>query len=191
MAGLAYGRALLKISGEAFAGRGPGGSGIDFGVIERLADELVAVHQLGVELGLVVGGGNILRGTTASQQGMDRVSADYMGMLATVINALALQDTLEKKGVNTRVMTAIRMEELAEPYIRRRAVRHLEKKRMVIFAGTAHCHPAAVPGRILRRGMKPVLSVQPVLDGGGRVAEALADPESDVLFVMTGAKKDP
>ncbi len=88
-----------------------------------------------MQLGLVVGGGNILRGTTASQQGMDRVSADYMGMLATVINALALQDILEKKGVDTRVMTAIRMEELAEPYIRRRAVRHLEKGRMVIFAG--------------------------------------------------------
>jgi uridylate kinase len=132
---LAYGRALLKVSGEAFAARGAGGSGIDFVVIERLADELKQVHQLGVQLGLVVGGGNILRGTTASQQGMDRVSADYMGMLATIINALALQDILEKKGVDTRVMTAIRMEELAEPYIRRRAVRHLEKKRMVIFAG--------------------------------------------------------
>ena len=136
MAGaLAYGRALLKVSGEAFAGRGAGGSGIDFGVIERLSDELKQVHQLGVQLGLVVGGGNIIRGTTASQQGMDRVSADYMGMLGTVINALALQDILEKKGVDTRVMTAIRMEELAEPYIRRRAQRHLEKKRMVIFAG--------------------------------------------------------
>ncbi len=133
--GLAYSRALLKISGEAFAGRGTGGSGIDFGVIERLADELKQVHQLGIQLGLVVGGGNILRGTTASQQGMDRVSADYMGMLATIINALALQDILEKKGVDTRVMTAIRMEELAEPYIRRRAQRHLDKKRMVIFAG--------------------------------------------------------
>src|SRR5256885_16104546 len=94
-----------------------------------------AVAALGVQLGLVVAGGNILRGTAASEQGMDRVSADYMGMLATVINALALQDILEKKGVDTRVMTAIRMEELAEPYIRRRAVRHLEKGRMVIFAG--------------------------------------------------------
>jgi uridylate kinase len=90
---------------------------------------------MGVQLGLVIGGGNILRGTHASRQGVDRVSADYMGMLATVINALALQDTLEKQGVDTRVMTAIRMEELAEPYIRRRAVRHLEKGRMVIFAG--------------------------------------------------------
>ena len=133
---LAYGRALLKISGEAFTGsRAGGASGIDFGVIERLTDELKTVAAMGVQLGLVVGGGNIMRGAAASQQGVDRVSADYMGMLATVINALALQDILEKKGVDTRVMTAIRMEELAEPYIRRRAVRHLEKGRMVICAG--------------------------------------------------------
>jgi uridylate kinase len=133
MAKLAYKRALLKLSGEAFAGGRA--SGIDFGVIERLSDELKSVAATGVQLGLVIGGGNILRGTTASEQGMDRVSADYMGMLATIINALALQDILEKKGVDTRVMTAIRMEELAEPYIRRRAVRHLDKGRVVIFAG--------------------------------------------------------
>lgn len=133
MTALAYPRALLKLSGESFAGQH--GSGMDFTVIEGLADELKGVMGLGVQLGLVIGGGNILRGTTASAQGMDRVSADYMGMLATVINALALQDILEKKGVDTRVMTAIRMEELAEPYIRRRALRHLEKGRTVIFAG--------------------------------------------------------
>jgi uridylate kinase len=133
VAPLAYPRALLKLSGEAFAGERS--HGIDFGVIDQVADELKGVASLGVELGLVIGGGNILRGTAASQQGMDRVSADYMGMLATVINALALQDILERKGVDTRVMTAIRMEELAEPYIRRRAVRHLEKRRVVIFAG--------------------------------------------------------
>jgi uridylate kinase len=133
MSKLAYKRALLKLSGESFAGGRA--SGIDFGVIERLSDELKAVAATGVQLGLVIGGGNILRGTTASEQGMDRVSADYMGMLATIINALALQDILEKKGVDTRVMTAIRMEELAEPYIRRRAVRHLDKGRVVIFAG--------------------------------------------------------
>ncbi len=108
MAKLAYSRALLKISGEAFAGGRA--SGIDFGVIERLSDELKQVAATGVQLGLVIGGGNILRGTTASQQGMDRVSADYMGMLATIINALALQDILEKKGVDTRVMSAIRMQ---------------------------------------------------------------------------------
>jgi len=133
VAKLAYKRALLKLSGEAFAGGRA--SGIDFAVIERLSDELKAVAATGVQLGLVIGGGNILRGTAASEQGMDRVSADYMGMLATIINALALQDILEKKGVDTRVMTAIRMEELAEPYIRRRAVRHLDKGRVVIFAG--------------------------------------------------------
>jgi len=130
---LKFRRALLKVSGEAFAGERA--AGIDFAVIDSVTDELKRVAATGVQLGLVVGGGNILRGTTASQQGMDRVSADYMGMLATVINALALQDILEKKGVDTRVMTAIRMEELAEPYIRRRALRHLEKGRMVIFAG--------------------------------------------------------
>ena len=133
MGRLAYSRALLKISGEALAGGER--SGIDYGVIDRLAGELTPVAATGVQLGLVVGGGNIVRGAAASDQGMDRVSADYMGMLATVINALALQDIMEKKGLNTRVMTAIRMEELAEPYIRRRAVRHLEKGRIVIFAG--------------------------------------------------------
>jgi uridylate kinase len=130
---LAYRRALLKLSGEALAGDAAGG--IDFGVVERLADEVKAVRALGADLGLVIGGGNIIRGTQASKQGMDRVSADYMGMLATIINALAVQDILEKKGVDTRVMTAIRMEALAEPYIRRRAVRHMEKGRVVIFAG--------------------------------------------------------
>ncbi len=133
MAQLAYGRALLKLSGEALAGER--GSGIDFAVVDRLTDEVKAVTDLGVALGLVIGGGNIIRGTVASQQGMDRVSADYMGMLATVINALAVQDILERKDVQTRVMTAIRMEELAEPYIRRRALRHLEKGRVVLFAG--------------------------------------------------------
>jgi uridylate kinase len=129
---LAYTRALLKISGEALGGEK--GSGLDFHVVEAFAEEIKAVHALGVHLALVVGGGNIIRGATASREGLDRVSADYMGMLATVINALALQDVLEKVGVNTRVMTAIRMESVAEPYIRRRAVRHLEKGRLIIFA---------------------------------------------------------
>ena len=133
MPGLKYRRALIKLSGESLAGER--GFGIDFGVVDRLSDEVKAVHQLGAGIGLVIGGGNIMRGTVASQQGMDRVSADYMGMLATVINALALQDILERRGIETRVMTAIRMEELAEPYIRRRAQRHLEKGRVVIFAG--------------------------------------------------------
>jgi len=130
---LAYRRVLLKLSGESLAG--DRGFGIDFGVVTRLAAELQQIHALGASIGLVLGGGNIVRGTTASQQGMDRVSADYMGMLATVINALAMQDILERTGIETRVMTAIRMEELAEPYIRRRAQRHLEKGRVVLFAG--------------------------------------------------------
>ena len=129
---LAYSRALLKLSGEALAGEK--GIGLDFRVIEAFAQEIKAVHALGAKLCLVVGGGNIVRGATASREGLDRVSADYMGMLATVINALALQDVLEKIGVDTRVMTAIRMESVAEPYIRRRAIRHLQKGRLVIFA---------------------------------------------------------
>ncbi len=128
-----YKRVLVKLSGEALAGEA--GFGIDFSVIDRLTEEIREVHTMGASLGLVLGGGNIMRGTTASQRGMDRVSADYIGMLATVINALAVQDILERKGIETRVMTAIRMEELAEPYIRRRAQRHLEKGRIVLFAG--------------------------------------------------------
>ncbi|HTC23469.1 MAG TPA: UMP kinase, partial [Gemmatimonadales bacterium] len=131
--GLAYSRALLKLSGEALGGEK--GVGLDFRVVEAFAEEIKAVHALGVRLSLVVGGGNIVRGATASREGLDRVSADYMGMLATVINALALQDVLERVGVDTRVMTAVRMESVAEPYIRRRATRHLEKGRLVIFAG--------------------------------------------------------
>jgi uridylate kinase len=129
---LAYTRALLKVSGEALAG--DTGFGLDYHMVEAFAEEIKAVHGLGVHLSLVVGGGNIIRGTAASREGLDRVSADYMGMLGTVINALALQDVLEKIGVDTRVMTAIRMESVAEPYIRRRAIRHLEKGRLIIFA---------------------------------------------------------
>ena len=129
---LAYTRALLKISGEALAG--DKGFGLDYQMVEGFTEENKAVHGLGGHLSLVVGGGNIIRGTAASREGLDRVSADYMGMLGTVINALALQDVLEKIGVDTRVMTAIRMESVAEPYIRRRAVRHLEKGRLIIFA---------------------------------------------------------
>jgi len=130
---LKYPRVLLKLSGEMLAGTL--GFGIDPPVVDRLTEEVKAVSRMGVALGMVIGGGNIVRGATASAQGMDRVSADYMGMLSTIINALAVQDLLEKKEVDTRVMTAIRMDELAEPYIRRRALRHLEKGRVVIFAG--------------------------------------------------------
>lgn len=129
----AYRRVLLKLSGEALAG--DKGFGIEPSVVDRITDEVRSVHEMGVSLGLVIGGGNIVRGAIASQKGMDRVQADYMGMLATVINALAVQDLLERKGVATRVMTAMRMEQVAEPYIRRRALRHMEKGRVVIFAG--------------------------------------------------------
>jgi len=130
---LKYRRVLLKLSGEMLAGDQK--FGISPPVVDSLTDEIRRVHEMGVKLGVVIGGGNIVRGTLASQQGMDRVNADYMGMLATVINALALQDWLERKQIETRVMTAIRMEQLAEPYIRRRAQRHLDKGRVVIFAG--------------------------------------------------------
>lgn len=133
VAALKYRRVLLKLSGEMLAGDQK--SGISPPVVDALTDEIRRVHEMGVKLGVVIGGGNIVRGTLASQQGMDRVNADYMGMLATVINALALQDWLERKEIETRVLTAIRMEQLAEPYIRRRALRHLDKGRVVIFAG--------------------------------------------------------
>jgi uridylate kinase len=129
-----YRRILLKLSGEAFASEG--GYGIDGGVAEFLATEIAGVRDdLGVDVAVVVGGGNIWRGMTGAGAGMDRAQADYMGMLATVINALALQDTLERLGQPTRVQTAIHMAQVAEPYIRRRAIRHLEKGRVVIFAG--------------------------------------------------------
>jgi uridylate kinase len=128
-----YRRALLKLSGEALAGGK--GSGLDYEVMATLAAEIKQVHAMGISLGVVVGGGNIVRGAAASGHGLDRVSADYMGMLATVINSLALQNVLETLGVPTRVLTAIRMESLAEPYIRRRMIRHLEKGRIVIFGG--------------------------------------------------------
>jgi uridylate kinase len=127
-----YRRILFKISGEIMAGER--GFGLDADRLSGLADELKTVHELGVEIGLVIGGGNIFRGLAAASTGMDRVNADHMGMLATVINSLALQDCLEKHGLFTRVMSAIKMEEVAEPYIRRRAVRHLEKGRVVIMA---------------------------------------------------------
>jgi uridylate kinase len=123
---------LLKLSGEAL--QGDKGYGIDPRVIDETAAEVVDVVKLGVQLGIVIGGGNIFRGVAASTSGMDRASADYMGMLATVMNAIALQDGLERHGVHTRVQSAITMQELAEPYIRRRAIRHLEKGRVVIFA---------------------------------------------------------
>lgn len=130
-------RILLKLSGEVLAGQG--GFGIDADRVKSMAREVAEVARVGVQLGLVVGGGNFFRGVAAAARNMDRVSADHMGMLATVINALALQDALEKEGIPTRVMTAIQIHQVAEPYIRRRAIRHLEKGRIVIFAaGTSN-----------------------------------------------------
>ena len=140
---------MLKLSGEALAGGR--GFGIDPPVVDELTSEIVSIHETGVQLGLVIGGGNIVRGTTASESGMDRVSADYMGMLSTVINALAMQDLLERKGLETRVLTAIRMDAVAEPYIRRRAVRHLEKGRVVLFAaGTGNPYFSTDTAAVLR-----------------------------------------
>ena len=127
-----YRRIVLKLSGEALAGSQ--GYGLDPAVLTRVGDELREVTKLGVELAIVIGGGNIFRGMAASAGGMERATADYMGMLATIINALALQDALEKAGCQTRVLSAIEMRAVAEPYIRRRAIRHLEKGRVVIFA---------------------------------------------------------
>jgi uridylate kinase len=129
---LRYQRVLLKLSGEALAGAGE--VPIDLAALSKFAEEIQEVHNLGCELAIVLGGGNIVRGLAASSQGVDRATGDYMGMLATLINSLALQDALEKLGVNTRVMTAIEMHQIAEPYIRRRATRHLEKGRVVLFA---------------------------------------------------------
>lgn len=127
-----YKRILLKLSGEALAGEQ--GTGINAAVINQIAQDVKAAHDTGVQIGLVIGGGNIFRGVAASAQGMDRANSDYMGMLATCINALALQEALEKAKVPTRVQSAIQMAEIAEPYIRRKAIRHLEKGRIVIFA---------------------------------------------------------
>jgi uridylate kinase len=128
-----YRRILLKLSGEALAGQA--GYGIDTDVLKLLASEIREIQQQGVQISVVLGGGNIFRGIKGATEGMDRASADYMGMLATVLNCLALQDVLEQQGVHTRVQSAIEMQELAEPYIRRRAIRHLEKDRVVIFGG--------------------------------------------------------
>ena len=128
-----YNRILIKLSGEVMGGEK--GAGICPEAVHGLADQIVAVHKLGVDIGVVIGGGNIFRGLQGSQRGIERVTGDYMGMLATVINSLAMQDALEKKGVETRVQTAISTEAVAEPFIRRKALRHMELKRVVIFGG--------------------------------------------------------
>jgi uridylate kinase len=132
MSELKFKRVLLKLSGEALAG--DRGFGIDPDTVARLCDEISGVVKMGLELALVIGGGNIFRGLSASAKGMDRAAADYMGMIATVLNALAVQDSLEKRGIPTRVLSAITMQEVSEPYVRRRALRHLEKGRVIICA---------------------------------------------------------
>src|SRR3989449_5196411 len=151
---LAYKRILLKLSGESLLGEKT--FGVDRAFADYLAAEIHDVHALGIEIAVVVGGGNICRGVSDSAQGMDRVSADHMGMLATVINALALQDSLERAGVFTRVLSAIEMKEVAEPFIRRRAIRHMEKGRVAIFAAGAG-HPPFSPDTPAGR---PALEIQ-------------------------------
>jgi uridylate kinase len=144
-----YKRVLLKLSGEMLAGED--GYGINPNVIRRFAEEIYEVQQMGIELAIVIGGGNIFRGLAGASQGMDRAHADYMGMLATVINGLALQDALEGVGCQTRVMSAIAVDEIAEPYIRRRALRHMEKGRVIIFAaGTGNPYFSTDTGAALR-----------------------------------------
>ena len=182
-------RVLLKLSGEVLAGES--GHGIDSSALSRLADEIVEGVSSGVELAIVIGGGNVIRGTAATADGVDRVTADSMGMLATVINALARQDALERRDLSTRVLSAIEMRALSEPYIRRRAVRHLEKGRVVILAaGTGHPYFTTDTAAVLRavelsadvllKGTKVdgVFSADPLLDPDAVRYDQLSYPEA-------------
>jgi uridylate kinase len=179
-------RVLLKLSGEALMG--PGEFGLDARTVDDLAGELVRVRSGGLEVALVIGGGNIYRGMSAAAQGIDRATGDYMGMLATVLNALAVQEALERNGADTRVLSAIDVREVAEPYIRRRAVRHLEKGRVVIFAaGTGNPYfttDTAAALRALEIGAQAILmakhGVEGVLDGDPRV-----DPQAKLIPELT------
>ena len=179
-----YGRVMLKLSGEVLAG--DRGFGIEPSVVDKLTEEIKAVYQMGVSLGVVIGG-NIVRGALASRQGMDRVQADYMGMLATVINALAVQDLLEAKGVDTRVMTAIRMEEIAEPYIRRRAMRHIEKGRVVVFAGgTGNPYFSTDTAAVLRAiEMEADVVIKATKVQGVFTADPVKDPAAEFIPTIT------
>jgi uridylate kinase len=175
-----FGRVLLKLSGEALMGSQS--FGIDEKIVATIADEIRDIHSLGVQISVVVGGGNIIRGLAASHRGIDRVTGDYMGMLATVINALALQDAMEKRGVPTRVQTAIDIREVAEPFIRRRALRHLEKGRAVIFAaGTGNPYFTTDSAAALRANEihAEILLKATKVDG-----LYTADPEKDPAAVM-------
>lgn len=175
---LKYPRVLLKLSGEALAG--DKGFGFDFDTIREFARQVKAISELGAQVGMVIGGGNIVRGSQISRMGMDRVQADYMGMLGTVINALAFQDVLEREGLDTRVMTAIRMEEIAEPYIRRRAVRHLEKGRCVVFAaGTGNPYFSTDTAAVLRAiQMKASVIIKATSVDGVYSADPKKDPNA-------------
>ena len=178
---LKYQRVMLKLSGEALAG--DKGFGITPEVVDRITDEIGAVASMGVSLGVVIGGGNIVRGAIASRSGMDRVQADYMGMLSTVINALAVQDLLEHKGIETRVMTAIRMEEIAEPYIRRRALRHMEKGRVVLFAGgTGNPYFSTDTGAVLRAiEMGSDIVIKATKVRGVYTADPVTEPDAEFI----------
>jgi len=182
---LRYKRVLLKLSGEALAG--DRGFGIDPSVVDELTDEIRSLVGMGVTLGVVIGGGNIVRGAIASKAGMDRVQADYMGMLATVINALGVQDLLETKGVETRVMTAIRMEEIAEPYIRRRALRHMEKGRVVLFAaGTGNPYFTTDTAAVLRAiEMESDVVIKATKVQGVFTADPVTDPTAEFIPTIT------
>ena len=186
----AFRRLVIKLSGERLAG--DNGFGISPTVIGQVAHEIGEVHELGTELGIVIGGGNVIRGINAASQGMDRASADYMGMLAAVINALALQDALEKQGLQTRVLSALQIQSVAEPYIRRRAIRHLEKGRVIVFAaGTgnpyfstdtaaalraAEIHAEAI--LMAKSGVDGVYTADPKLDPKARRYEQLSYDEA-------------
>ena len=174
-----YKRILLKLSGESLMGSNS--YGIDIDVVAQYAREIKAVHDEGIEIAIVIGGGNIYRGLSAEKSGMDRVQADYMGMLATVINSMALQDALEKTGVKTRLLTAIKMEQICEPFIRRRAMRHLEKGRIVIFgAGTGNPYFTTDTAASLRA---IEINADAVLKGTRVDGIYTADPEKDETAV--------
>lgn len=174
-----YKRILLKLSGESLMGSNS--YGIDIDVVAQYAREIQAVHAEGIEIAIVIGGGNIYRGLSAEKSGMDRVQADYMGMLATVINSMALQDALEKTGVKTRLLTAIKMEQICEPFIRRRAMRHLEKGRIVIFgAGTGNPYFTTDTAASLRA---IEINADAVLKGTRVDGIYSADPEKDVSAI--------
>jgi uridylate kinase len=182
----AFGRILLKLSGEALMG--PKQFGIDLETVEAIADELVDVQSRGVEMAVVVGAGNIYRGMAAAAEGMDRATADYAGMLATVLNALTLQDVLEQKGAHTRVLSALEVSEVAEPYIRRRAIRHLEKGRVVIFAaGTGNpffTTDTAAALRALEIGAEAILMAKHEVEGVYG-EDPRQDPDAEFLPELT------